>query len=82
MDDTVGNELLSWIKVVSKSVGMVMLESASRLETLNCGAWIFPNGLTEFTAFTALWMAELREVASFLRPETMLFKVLCKKEVI
>lgn len=54
MDDTVGNELLSWIKVVSKSVGMVMFESASRLETLNCGAWIFPKGLTEFTVFTAL----------------------------
>lgn len=59
-----------------------MFDSASRLETLNCGAWIFPKGLIEFTEFTALWMAELREVASFWRPDTMLFKVLCKKEVI
>jgi hypothetical protein len=82
IEDTVGSELLSWIKAFSKSVGMVMFESASRLETLNWGAWISPNGLIEFTEFTALWMAELREVASFWRPETMLFKVLCKKEVI
>lgn len=82
IDDTLGSELLSWINAVSKSVGMVILDRASRLETLNCGALIFPRGLILLISLTTLVIAELREVASFFKPETMVFTELCTNEVI